>query len=117
MEFISHSEAETEALGEKLARSLPERGAVIAMYGELGAGKTAFVRGLARGLEVDGTVTSPTFTIVNELYGKRDLFHFDMYRLGSADELFDIGWEDYLDRGGVCAVEWSENVPGAFDGS
>ena len=114
MEFISHSEAETEALGEKLARSLPERGAVIAMYGELGAGKTAFVRGLARGLEVDGTVTSPTFTIVNELYGKRDLFHFDMYRLGSADELFDIGWEDYLDRGGVCAVEWSENVADAL---
>ena len=110
MKFISHSEAETEALGEKLARSLPEHGVVIAMYGELGAGKTAFVRGLARGLEVDGAVTSPTFTIVNELYGKRDLFHFDMYRLGSADELFDIGWEDYLDRGGVCAVEWSENV-------
>ena len=103
MEFISHSEAETEALGEKLARSLPEHGVVIAMYGELGAGKTAFVRGLARGLEVDGAVTSPTFTIVNELYGKRDLFHFDMYRLGSADELFDIGWEDYLDRDGVCA--------------
>ena len=117
MEFISHSEAETEALGEKLPRSLPEHGVVIAMYGELGAGKTAFVRGLARGLEVDGAVTSPTFTIVNELYGKRDLFHFDMYRLGSADELFDIGWEDYLDRGGVCAVEWSENVPEAFDGS
>ena len=115
MEFISHSEAETEALGEKLARSLPEHGVVIAMYGELGAGKTAFVRGLARGLEVDGAVTSPTFTIVNELYGKRDLFHFDMYRLGSADELFDIGWEDYLDRGGVCAVEWSENVAEAIE--
>ena len=115
MEFISHSEAETEALGEKLARSLPEHGVVIAMYGELGAGKTAFVRGLARGLEVDGAVTSPTFTIVNELYGKRDLFHFDMYRLGSADELFDIGWEDYLDRGGVCAVEWSENVAEAME--
>lgn len=115
MEFISHSEAETEALGEKLARSLPEHGVVIAMYGELGAGKTAFVRGLARGLEVDGAVTSPTFTIVNELYGKRDLFHFDMYRLGSADELFDIGWEDYLQRGGVCAVEWSENVDDALE--
>ena len=110
MEFISHSEAETEALGEKLARSLPEHGVVIAMYGELGAGKTAFVRGLARGLEVDGAVTSPTFTIVNELYGKRDLFHFDMYRLGSADELFDIGWEDYLDRGGVCAFDTASDV-------
>ena len=117
MEYISRSEAETEALGERLARSLPQRGIVIAMYGELGAGKTAFVRGLARGLEVEGRVMSPTFTIVNEHYGKRDLFHFDMYRLGSADELFDIGWEDYLDRGGVCAVEWSENVPEAFDGS
>ena len=114
MEFISHSEAETEALGEKLARSLPERGAVIAMYGELGAGKTAFVRGLARGLEVDGTVTSPTFTIVNEYEGRTPLFHFDMYRLGSSDELFDIGWDDYLARGGVCAVEWSERVSDAL---
>ena len=114
MEYISRSEAETEALGERLARSLPARGVVIAMYGELGAGKTAFVRGLARGLEVDGAVTSPTFTIVNELYGKRDLFHFDMYRLGSADELFDIGWEDYLAAGGVCAVEWSEQVEDAL---
>ena len=118
MEYISRSEAETEALGERLARSLPARGVVIAMYGELGAGKTAFVRGLARGLEVDGRVVSPTFTIVNELYGKRDLFHFDMYRLGSADELFDIGWEDYLDRGGVprrrpvlhCPAACSEDV-------
>ena len=117
MTFISHSEAETEAVGEKIALALPEGGVVIAMYGELGAGKTALVRGLARALEVEGRIVSPTFTIVNEFYGKRDLFHFDMYRLGSADELFDIGWEDYLARGGVCAVEWSENVPGAFDGS
>ena len=114
MEFISHSEAETEALGEKLARSLPEHGVVIAMYGELGAGKTAFVRGLARGLEVDGAVTSPTFTIVNEYDGKTPLFHFDMYRLGSSDELFDIGWDDYLARSGVCAVEWSERVSDAL---
>ena len=117
MVYYSHSEAETEAAGESLARALPEGGVVIALYGELGAGKTAFVRGLARALEVDGQVVSPTFTIVNELYGKRDLFHFDMYRLGGADELFDIGWEDYLGRDGVCAVEWSENVPEAFDGS
>ena len=89
----------------------------MALYGELGAGKTAFVRGMARGLGVTAQVVSPTFTIVNEYPGPRELFHFDMYRLGGADELFDIGWEDYLARDGVCAVEWSENVPGAFDGS
>ena len=117
MVFESRSESDTEALGERLAHALPKEGAVVAMYGELGAGKTAFVRGLARGLGVAGHVVSPTFTIVNEYPGDRDLFHFDMYRLGGAEELFDIGWEDYLARGGVCAVEWSENVPGAFDGS
>ena len=117
MTFVSRNESDTEALGERLARSLPGGGVVIALYGELGAGKTAFVRGLARGLGIGETVVSPTFTIVNEYSGDRELFHFDMYRLGSAEELFDIGWEDYLERGGVCAVEWSENVPGAFDGS
>ena len=117
MTFFSQTEAETEALGERLGRSLPGGGVVIAMFGELGAGKTAFIRGLARGLGCRGRVVSPTFTIVNEYYGDRDLFHFDMYRLRSADELFDIGWEDYLSRNGVCAVEWSENVPEAFDGS
>ena len=117
MIYESRSESDTEALGERLAQVLPKEGAVVAMYGELGAGKTAFVRGLALGLGVAGHVVSPTFTIVNEYPGKRDLFHFDMYRLGGAEELFDIGWEDYLARGGVCAVEWSENVPGAFDGS
>ena len=118
MTVTTHSEQETEGLGEALARALlpPGGGAVIALYGDLGAGKTAFVRGLARGLGVAGPVVSPTFTIVNEYAGARELFHFDMYRLQSADELFDIGWEDYLARGGVCAVEWSENVPGAFDG-
>ena len=78
-------------------------------------GKTAFTRGLARGLGYSGHVTSPTFTIVNEYEGtKLSLFHFDMYRLGGADDLFDIGWEDYLDRGGVCAVEWSEMVTDAL---
>ena len=117
MVFFSRTQADTEALGERVAAALPEGGAVIALYGELGAGKTAFVRGLARGLGVEGSVVSPTFTIVNEYPGRRELFHFDMYRLGGADELFDIGWEDYLSREGVCAVEWSENVPEAFDGS
>ncbi len=117
MVYQTKNESETEALGERLARNLPPGGAVVALYGELGAGKTAFVRGMARGLGVTAQVVSPTFTIVNEYPGPRELFHFDMYRLGGADELFDIGWEDYLARDGVCAVEWSENVPGAFDGS
>ena len=115
MEHVTNSPEETEALGEMLAGRL-EPGTVIAFTGDLGAGKTAFVRGLARGLGIAERVTSPTFTIVNEYEGGRlPLFHFDMYRLGSADELFDIGWEDYLARGGVCAVEWSENVSDALD--
>ena len=104
MELISNSPAETEEAGETLARRLTP-GAVVAFTGDLGAGKTAFIRGLARGLGVEERVTSPTFTIVNEYLGGRvPLFHFDLYRLGSAEELYDIGWEDYLARGGVCAV-------------
>lgn len=114
--FISHSEKETEKIGEEFA-SRVGKGAVLAMYGELGAGKTAFVRGLSRGMGLTARVSSPTFTIVNEYCGERELIHFDMYRLSSADELFDIGWEDYLARGAVCAVEWSENVEDAFDGT
>ena len=110
MEYLCRSEAETEALGARLAAVLSP-GDVVAYRGGLGMGKTAFTRGLARGLGYSGRVTSPTFTIVNEYEGGRlPLFHFDMYRLEDADSLFDIGWEDYLDRGGVCAVEWSENV-------
>ena len=114
-EFITTSESETEALGEKLAAALPG-GSVVALYGDLGAGKTAFVRGMARGMGLNCRVSSPTFTIVNEYLGERELIHFDMYRLSGADELFDIGWEDYLARGAVCAVEWSENVEDAFFG-
>ena len=113
--YHSKSESETEAIGAAFARELPG-GTVVAMYGELGAGKTAFVRGMARGMGIDCRVSSPTFTIVNEYLGERELIHFDMYRLSSADELFDIGWEDYLARGAVCAVEWSENVSDAFFG-
>ena len=116
MEWITNCEKETEQLGERLGRCLTP-GSVIAYTGDLGAGKTAFTRGLARGLEIPERVTSPTFTIVNEYEGGRlPLFHFDMYRLGGADELFDIGWEDYLARNGVCAVEWSENVDEALEG-
>ncbi len=114
-QYHSTSESETEAIGAAFARDLPG-GTVVAMTGELGAGKTAFVRGMARGMGLDCRVSSPTFTIVNEYPGERELIHFDMYRLSSADELFDIGWEDYLARGAVCAVEWSENVSDAFWG-
>lgn len=115
MEFITRSPSETERVGAALAQRLTA-GTVIAYRGDLGAGKTAFTRGLARGLGITESVTSPTYTIVNEYTsGRLPLFHFDMYRLGSEDELFDIGWEDYLERGGVCAVEWSENVPDAME--
>ena len=112
-EYISHNETETEALGEALAAHL-RAGNVVAYLGDLGAGKTAFTRGLARGLGYEGRVTSPTFTIVNEYEGKLPLFHFDLYRLGDEEDLFDIGWEEYLNRGGVCAVEWSERFPKAL---
>ena len=103
--YISRSEKETEAIGEKFAAHLAG-----------GAGKTAFVRGMARGMGLACRVSSPTFTIVNEYEGERELIHFDMYRLESSDELFEIGWEDYLARGAVCAVEWSEKVEDAFFG-
>lgn len=115
MEFITHSPEETEKIGEALAKSL-QPGTILAYRGDLGTGKTAFTRGLARGLGCKETVTSPTYTIVNEYLGGRlPLFHFDMYRLASSDDLWDIGWEDYLDREGVCAVEWSENVQDAME--
>lgn len=113
MEYLSHSAEETESIGEALGRRL-RGGSVVAYRGGLGMGKTAFTRGLARGLGCRGRVTSPTFTIVNEYRGTTPLFHFDMYRLEDEEALFDIGWEDYLQRGGVCAVEWSENVTDAL---
>lgn len=117
MHYITHSPEETEKLGAALARRL-QPGSVIAYTGYLGAGKTAFTRGLAKGLGYTQPVTSPTYTIVNEYLGGRlPLFHFDMYRLASSDDLWDIGWEDYLERGGVCAVEWSENVSDAMEGA
>ena len=115
MQYITNSPEETEAIGSALGKIIPP-GTVIAYRGDLGAGKTAFTRGLAKGLGCREIVTSPTYTIVNEYLGGRiPLFHFDMYRLRSSDDLFDIGWEDYLDRGGVCAVEWSENVDDAME--
>ena len=115
MHYLTTSPVETDAIGEALGKKITA-GTVIAYLGDLGAGKTAFTRGLARGLGYREPVTSPTYTIVNEYLGGRlPLFHFDMYRLHSSDDLWDIGWEDYLDRGGVCAVEWSENVADAME--
>jgi len=115
MEFITHSPEETEALGFALGQRL-SAGDIIAYRGDLGAGKTAFTRGLAKGLGCTEQVTSPTYTVVNEyLSGRLPLFHFDMYRLASSEDLWGIGWDDYLDRNGVCAVEWSENVTDAME--
>ena len=117
MTYTTNSPAETEAIGAALGKILPA-GTVIAYRGDLGAGKTAFTRGLARGLGYLEPVTSPTYTVCNEYLGGRlPLFHFDMYRLRCADDLWDIGWDDYLDRNGVCAVEWSENVQEALEGA
>ncbi|MCD7859195.1 MAG: tRNA (adenosine(37)-N6)-threonylcarbamoyltransferase complex ATPase subunit type 1 TsaE [Firmicutes bacterium] len=117
MEYLTSSPEQTELLGQRLAETLAA-GDIVAFYGGLGAGKTAFTRGLARGLGCTEAVTSPTYTIVNEyLTGRLPLFHFDLYRLSSEDELFEIGWEDYLARGGVCAVEWSENAAAALTGA
>ncbi|MBQ9986050.1 MAG: tRNA (adenosine(37)-N6)-threonylcarbamoyltransferase complex ATPase subunit type 1 TsaE [Oscillospiraceae bacterium] len=109
MVYISKNERETENIGEQLAKAL-HGGDVVAMRGGMGAGKTAFVRGLARGLGEESRVTSPTYTIVNEYETEPPLFHFDLYRLGSVDELFEIGFDDYLARGGICVIEWSENA-------
>ena len=115
MTYETNPPEETERVGAALGR-IVRPGTVIACRGGLGAGKTAFTRGLARGLGYTDIVTSPTYTIVNEYLGGRlPLFHFDMYRLSSPDDLWDIGWEDYLDRGGVCCVEWSENVADALE--
>ena len=115
MEFITTSPRQTEQVAEALGKGL-KPGTVLAYEGDLGAGKTAFTRGLARGLGATDMVTSPTYTIVNEyLSGRMPLFHFEMYRLASSDDLWDIGWEDYQERGGVCAVEWSENVADALE--
>ena len=116
MDYISYSEKETEEIGYEFVKSLTP-GTVVAMYGFLGAGKTAFVRGMAKGLGINERVTSPTFTIVNEYNGDIPLFHFDMYRISCSDDLFEIGWDDYLNRNGIIVTEWSENICDVFDSS
>jgi tRNA threonylcarbamoyladenosine biosynthesis protein TsaE len=103
----SESPAETAQLGERVGRALVA-GDVVALTGELGAGKTAFVQGVAVGLGIRGRVTSPTFTIVNEYEGPIPLFHVDFYRLEHAAELINVGFDDYFERGGVVVVEWAE---------
>lgn len=114
MTVLTRSVFETEREGEKLGVAL-RPGDIVALYGGLGVGKTAFTRGLALGLGIEKDITSPTFTIVNEYAGGRiPLFHFDMYRLDSENELFDIGWDDYLERNGVIVVEWSEKIISAL---
>lgn len=111
--FYAQNEAETEKIGETFAKSLAP-GTVVAMYGGMGMGKTAMTRGIARGLGFSGRVTSPTYAIVNEYEGDIPLFHFDLFRLSSADELYDIGFEEYLTRGGVLVIEWFENAEDAY---
>lgn len=114
MQFITHSAEETEALGERLAQTLTG-GEVVAYFGELGAGKTAFTRGLARGLGFTGTVTSPTFALINEYIGGRlPLYHFDMYRISGWEDLYSTGFFEYAEQGGVIAAEWSENIENAL---
>ncbi len=112
--FISNSPAETKKIAQKLAATL-NGGEVIAFYGDLGLGKTCFVTGLAEGLEFTGEVSSPTFAIINEYIGGRlDLYHFDMYRVSGWDDLYSTGYFEYMESGGVLAVEWSENIQSAL---
>ena len=112
-EYYTASPEETEALAARLAPELRQAPA-IALYGDLGAGKTVFVRGLARALGCRQAATSPTYTLVNEYPGPTRVCHFDLYRLADADALWEIGWEDYLRSGALCVVEWSERAPEAF---
>ncbi len=109
-EFVSHSPEETEEFAKKLAEKL-KPGNVILYKGDLGAGKTTFTKGIAKALGISETVTSPTFALLNEYYGSIPLFHFDLYRIKTVDDLYAIGFFDYLDRGGIIAAEWSENIP------
>lgn len=107
--FHSHSSNETENFGSQLAKSL-NPGDVVALFGDLGAGKTAFTRGLAKGIGFDGEVSSPTFALVHEYPGNIPIYHFDMYRITTWDDLYSTGFFDYLDMGGILVIEWSENI-------
>lgn len=113
IKIISNNVSQTEDLGRKIASTL-KGDEVIAMFGDLGAGKTAFTRGLASGLSFDYGVSSPTFAIVNEYSAKFNIYHFDMYRITSEDDLYSTGFYDYLDNG-IVVIEWSENIEYALD--
>lgn len=112
-QIITRSTNETENIGREFAAGLKE-GDVVAFYGDLGMGKTAFIRGMAAGLDVTDHVSSPTFALVHEYRGRLPLYHFDMYRVTSWEDLYSTGFFDYLEAGGVCAVEWSENIEQAL---
>jgi len=112
--YISSSPKETEEIAFAFAKKLA-RGDVIAFIGGLGVGKTAFTRGLAKGLNVEGEVSSPTFSLVHEYSGNPSLYHFDMYRINSIDDLYSTGYFDYLDRNEIITIEWSENISGILD--
>lgn len=112
--YTTHSRAETEALGEKLAE-MTVGGTVVAMKGDLGAGKTCFTSGFAKGMGYSGDVCSPTFAIVNEYRGGRlDIYHFDMYRISGWEDLYTTGYFEALESGGVLIIEWSENIEAAL---
>ena len=113
MVFESHGVKDTERLGEKLAAML-NNGGVVAMFGGLGMGKTAFVRGMAKGRGLDAEVSSPTFALVQDYGGKPPLVHFDMYRIETWDDLYATGFFDYIDMGAILAVEWSEQIENAL---
>lgn len=112
-EIITSSPAETESLGERLAEKL-KGGEVLALFGGMGMGKTAFTRGLARGLGILDGVSSPTFALVHEYRGRLPVYHFDMFRVTDWDDLYSTGFFDYLEAGGVLVIEWSENIEAAL---
>ena len=112
-QYESFSYDDTQVIAKEIADTL-KGGEFIAMYGDLGAGKTAFVQGLAKALGITNHVTSPTFTIVNEYEGRLPLYHFDVYRIADPDEMYEIGYDDYIDSDGVCVVEWAELIEDLF---
>ncbi len=109
MRYVSESLEDTQAVAQRIADMLVS-GDVLCMYGDLGAGKTAFVKGLAKGLGINDHITSPTFTIVNEYFGRLKLYHFDVYRIADPDEMYEIGYEEYVYGDGVSVIEWPQLI-------